>query len=141
MSDCTFEIEAANPAIDQLKFNDDFTGASFRVVPMAGGCGARIHVSAFELAGMITRLSELHLFLQSKFLESKLGAPSAPLKVDGYQVDPSQSGKSVTLRFLPKGEGTTSLGYRMPPDMARKVAHELLAAADTADRQQPLVAN
>jgi hypothetical protein len=136
---CTFDIEAADPIIDQMSISEDFQGMSFRIVPSDGRCGARVHVSPFEMARLITRLSELHLFVQSKLVEAQLGAPSSGLKAESYQVDPSLTSQSVQLRLRPRGTDTASLSYTLPTDMARKIAHELLSAADEAEsRPKPL---
>jgi len=136
----TFDVEVALPVIDEMGFSEDFRTAIFRIVDAAGG-GARVHVSPFELATMITRLSEMHLYLQSVFLDAQLGAHTTPLKVGEYGVDPSLSEQSVILQFRPKGKGTSYLGYTIPSEMARRIAHELLAAADMADNQQAPIGN
>ncbi|MEZ5938687.1 MAG: hypothetical protein R3C52_10785 [Hyphomonadaceae bacterium] len=133
-------LEAVHPVVDDMTRADDFSVMSFRIV---SDCGpkVRVFVDPFELATLLARLGEIHRHSQINFLNARLGAPGAGLGVAGFQVDADRTARSVSLQLLPRGTDTRSLGYSLSLETARRIAHELLAAADQIERSTPPAAN
>lgn len=124
--------------VSDLGYAEDHSFATFRL--STDPPSPLVEAKPFELSAALTKLQQLLRFLQQGLLDKGLGAPSASLIVEDYQVDPSPTARIVVAQLRPVG-GDVTLKYHFDSEKLRMFAADLIAAADQVDRRAPPKAN